>query len=93
MRHLPPLPAILVFEAAARHENFTAAANELGLTQAAVSYQMRVLEERLGTALFRREKKRVKLTEAAAGRRGRLAAHLTSWTAPLRSFAPKATRC
>ena len=67
MRHLPPLPAIRVFEAAARHENFTAAANELGLTQAAVSYQMRVLEERLGTALFRREKKRVKLTEA--GRR------------------------
>jgi LysR family glycine cleavage system transcriptional activator len=67
VRHLPPLPAIRVFEAAARHENFTAAANELGLTQAAVSYQMRVLEERLGTALFRREKKRVKLTEA--GRR------------------------
>jgi LysR family transcriptional regulator, glycine cleavage system transcriptional activator len=67
MRRLPPLPAIRVFEAAARHENFTIAANELGLTQAAVSYQMRVLEERLGTALFRREKKRVKLTEA--GRR------------------------
>lgn len=67
MRQLPPLPAIRVFEAAARHENFTAAAVELGLTQAAVSYQIRVLEERLGTALFRREKKRVKLTEA--GRR------------------------
>lgn len=67
MRHLPPLPAIRVFEAAARHENFTAAAAELGLTQAAVSYQIRILEERLGTALFRRERKRVKLTEA--GRR------------------------
>lgn len=63
MRHLPPLPAIRVFEAAARHENFTAAAAELGMTQAAVSYQIRVLEERLGIALFRREKKRVKLTE------------------------------
>jgi LysR family glycine cleavage system transcriptional activator len=67
MRHLPPLAAIRVFEAAARHETFTAAAVELGLTQAAVSYQIRVLEERLGTALFHREKKRVKLTEA--GRR------------------------
>jgi LysR family glycine cleavage system transcriptional activator len=67
MRNLPPLPAIRVFEAAARHENFTAAAVELGLTQAAVSYQIRLLEERLGTALFRRERKRVKLTEA--GRR------------------------
>ena len=67
MRKLPPLPAIRVFEAAARHENFTAAAAELGLTQAAISYQIRVLEERVGTALFRREKKRVTLT--GAGRR------------------------
>lgn len=67
VRRLPPLPAIRVFEAAARHENFTAAAAELGLTQAAVSYQVRVLEERLGIALFRREKQRVRLTDA--GRR------------------------
>ena len=67
VRQLPPLPAVRVFEAAARHENFTAAAAELGLTQAAVSYQVRILEERLGIALFRRERKRVTLTEA--GRR------------------------
>lgn len=67
MRHLPPLSAVRVFEAAARHENFTAAATELGMTQAAVSYQIRLLEERLGVPLFRREKKRVILTEA--GRR------------------------
>lgn len=67
MRHLPPLSAVRVFEAAARHENFTAAAAELGMTQAAVSYQIRLLEERLGVPLFRREKKRVILTEA--GRR------------------------
>lgn len=59
-----------MFEAAARHENFTAAAAELGMTQAAVSYQVRVLEERLGVALFRRERKRVKLTEP--GRRAAL---------------------
>jgi LysR family glycine cleavage system transcriptional activator len=67
MRRLPPLPAVRVFEAAARHENFTAAAGELGMTQAAVSYQIRALEEGLGVALFRREKRRVTLTEA--GRR------------------------
>lgn len=67
MRRIPPLSAVRVFEAAARHENFTAAAGELGMTQAAVSYQIKLLEERLGVALFRREKRRVVLTEA--GRR------------------------
>lgn len=64
MRRIPPLSAVRVFEAAARHENFTSAAAELGMTQAAVSYQIRTLEERLGVPLFRREKKRVILTEA-----------------------------
>lgn len=63
MRQIPPLPAVRVFEAAARHENFTRAGAELGMTQAAVSYQIRLLEERLGVALFRREKKKVLLTE------------------------------
>jgi LysR family glycine cleavage system transcriptional activator len=67
MRNLPPLGAVRVFEAAARHENFTAAAAELGMTQSAVSYQVRLLEERAGQPLFRREKKRVILTDA--GRR------------------------
>ena len=67
MRRLPPLAAVRVFEAAARHENFTAAAAELGMTQAAVSYQIKLLEERLNAPLFRREKRRVVLTEA--GRR------------------------
>jgi LysR family glycine cleavage system transcriptional activator len=73
MRQLPPLAAVRVFEAAARHLNFTRAAAELGMTQAAVSYQMRVLEERLGAPLFRRDKGRVSLTEA-----GRRAAPLVS---------------
>ncbi len=67
MRRLPPLSAVRVFEAAARHENFTSAAVELGMTQAAVSYQIKLLEERLGVALFRREKGRVSLSET--GRR------------------------
>ncbi|MEO7179047.1 MAG: LysR substrate-binding domain-containing protein [Allosphingosinicella sp.] len=67
MRHLPPLPSVRVFEAAARHENFTLAAAELGMTQAAVSYQVRILEDRLGIPLFVRSKRRVTLSEA--GRR------------------------
>jgi LysR family glycine cleavage system transcriptional activator len=67
MRRLPPLTATKVFEAAARHENFTRAAAELGMTQAAVSYQIRLLEERLGFPLFLRSRRRVTLSEA--GRR------------------------
>jgi len=67
MRHLPPLAAVRVFEAAARHGNFTRAAEELGMTQAAVSYQVKLLEERLGVALFHRIRRQVTLTEA--GRR------------------------
>ena len=67
MRRLPPLSSVRVFEAAARHQNFTAAAAELGMTQAAVSYQIRLLEERLGLSLFARAKGRVSLTES--GRR------------------------
>jgi LysR family glycine cleavage system transcriptional activator len=67
MRRLPPLAAVRVFEAAARHQNFTTAASELGMTQAAVSYQIKLLEERLGVSLFRRERGRVALSET--GRR------------------------
>jgi LysR family glycine cleavage system transcriptional activator len=62
MRRLPPLAAIRAFEAAARAENFSAAAAELGMTQAAVSYQVKSLEERLGAPLFLREKGRARLT-------------------------------
>ncbi|WP_026870368.1 transcriptional regulator GcvA [Inquilinus limosus] len=63
---LPPLSAVRVFEAAARHLSFTRAAEELGMTQAAVSYQIRLLEDRVGTPLFRRLTRRVALTEAGA---------------------------
>jgi LysR family glycine cleavage system transcriptional activator len=73
MRSLPPLAAVRVFEAAARHENFTAAAGELAMSQAAVSYQVGSLEKRLGVLLFTREGKRVALSDV--GRR--LAAQLT----------------
>jgi len=66
-RHIPPLAAVRVFEAAARHLNFTRAADELGMTQAAVSYQIKLIEERLGTTLFVRNGRRVALS--AAGQR------------------------
>jgi LysR family glycine cleavage system transcriptional activator len=60
---LPPLSAVRAFEAAVRHGSFTLAAAELGMTQAAVSYQIKLLEERLGTPLFRRRPRGVILTE------------------------------
>jgi len=63
MSDLPPLTAIRVFEAAARHENFSRAAEELAMTQAAVSYQMKVLEERLGVTLFARHARGMTLTD------------------------------
>lgn len=66
MDQTPPLPALRVFEAAARHLSFTAAAAELGMTQAAVSYQIRVLEDRLGSALFLRKPRGVELTALGA---------------------------
>ncbi|HEX4762448.1 MAG TPA: LysR substrate-binding domain-containing protein [Sphingomicrobium sp.] len=66
MRRLPPLAAVRAFEAAARTENFTSAAAELGMTQAAVSYQVKSLEERLGAPLFVRERGRVRLTPLGA---------------------------
>jgi len=64
MSNLPPLAAIRVFEAAARFGNFTRAAEELGLTQAGVSYQIKVLEERVGTVLFVRQGRGMALTPA-----------------------------
>jgi len=62
MQKLPPLNAIRAFEAAARHQSFTRAAEELGMTQAAVSYQIKQLEDRLGEPLFVRMPRQVLLT-------------------------------
>lgn len=62
---LPPLNALRVFEAAARHLSFKDAASELSITQAAVSHQVKSLEEFLGVELFRRAGRGVQLTEAA----------------------------
>ncbi|TAM52237.1 MAG: LysR family transcriptional regulator [Paraburkholderia sp.] len=62
MRKLPPLNSVRAFEAAARHQSFTAAADELSVTITAVSHQIRQLEARLGQKLFERTGRAVALT-------------------------------
>lgn len=66
MSSLPPLAAIRAFEAVARHLSFTKAAEELGMTQAAVSYQIKILEERVGAPLFLRKPRQIALSETGA---------------------------
>lgn len=61
-KQLPPLDPLIAFEAAARHLSFTRAARELNLSQAAVSQQIRNLEEKLGLALFIRSHRAVQLS-------------------------------
>src|SRR5690349_17970242 len=63
-RRLPALNALKAFEAAARHESFTRAADELFVTQGAVSHQVKALEEELGLKLFNRERQRLVITQA-----------------------------
>lgn len=62
-QRLPPLNALRAFEAAARHESFSAAAKELHVTHAAVSHQIRALEDWLGVPLFERSARSVRLNE------------------------------
>src|SRR6266850_7075169 len=64
LRRLPPLNALKAFEAAARSESFTRAAEELCVTQGAVSHQVKALEAALGLKLFNRERQRLVITEA-----------------------------
>lgn len=66
MKHLPPLNYIRSFEASARHLSFTRAADELGLTQAAVSTHVRALEAFIGRPLFHRAPRSLSLTDVAA---------------------------
>lgn len=61
---LPPMADLLAFEAAARHASISRAADELNLTQSAVSRRIRELEGQLGVALFHRVRQRVVLTDA-----------------------------
>ena len=64
LRRLPSLNALKAFEAAARHGSFTKAADELSVTQGAVSHQVKALEAELGLRLFNRERQRLVITEA-----------------------------
>jgi LysR family glycine cleavage system transcriptional activator len=65
VRQLPPLNSLRAFEATARHLSFSKAAGELAVTPAALSHQIRGLEERLGLELFQRRARGIELTEAA----------------------------
>lgn len=97
-----PLAQLAVFEAAARLVSFTAAGRELGVTQSAVSQQVRMLEERLGRRLFRRRAQGLELTdegrallplvEEALGRLSSGLAELFGQPATRRREAPLAIR-
>ncbi|HTZ37837.1 MAG TPA: LysR substrate-binding domain-containing protein [Stellaceae bacterium] len=64
--HIPSLSALQAFEAAARLLSFTRAADELNITQSAISRHISGLEARLGVKLFRRERRRINLSDAGA---------------------------
>lgn len=89
MDRLPPLTALRAFDAAARHLSFAKAAAELNVTPAALSFQIKSLEEHLGHPLFRRLNRAVALTEAgealAPGARDGFETLLTAWRAARRS--------
>jgi DNA-binding transcriptional LysR family regulator len=75
-RRIPSTAALVSFEAAARHESFTKAADELSLTQSAICRQIAGLEEFLNVELFRRSRRGVKLTEAGLSYSRRVATQL-----------------
>ena len=75
-RKIPSTAALVCFEAAARHESFTKASQELSLTQGAVCRQIAGLEEFLNVELFRRSRRGVKLTEAGLSYSRRVATQL-----------------
>ncbi|EZP29332.1 LysR family transcriptional regulator [Pseudomonas sp. RIT288] len=75
-RKIPSTTALISFEAAARHESFTKAAEELSLTQGAICRQIASLEDFLSVELFRRSRRGVKLTEAGLSYSRRVATQL-----------------
>ncbi|WP_317056816.1 transcriptional regulator GcvA [Roseovarius rhodophyticola] len=85
---LPPLTALRAFDAAARHMSFQKAADELSVTPAALSFQIKSLEQHLGAPLFRRLNRAVALTEAgetlAPGCRDGFTSLVAAWTATRR---------
>ncbi|MEM1350893.1 MAG: transcriptional regulator GcvA [Pseudomonadota bacterium] len=85
---LPPLTALRAFDAAARHMSFAKAAEELSVTPAALSFQIKSLEDHLGAPLFRRLNRAVELTEAgvalAPGTSDAFQSLTTAWRAAQR---------
>ncbi|MFK7877716.1 MAG: transcriptional regulator GcvA [Paracoccaceae bacterium] len=85
---LPPLTALRAFDAAARHMSFAKAADELNVTPAALSYQIKSLEDHLGAPVFRRLNRAVALTEAgetlAPGCRDGFTSLAAAWSATKR---------
>lgn len=88
MDRLPPLTALRAFDAAARHMSFARAADELNVTPAALSFQIKSLEDHLGAPVFRRLNRAVELTEAgralAPGARDGFATLTAAWRAARR---------
>lgn len=87
---LPPLTALRAFDAAARHMSFAKAADELNVTPAALSFQIKSLEDHLGHPLFRRLNRAVELTEAgrtlAPGAADGFQTLIDAWRATRRLF-------
>ncbi|MDP5217098.1 LysR substrate-binding domain-containing protein [Ruegeria sp. 2205SS24-7] len=88
MAQLPPLNALRAFDAAGRHLNFRAAADELGVTQGAVAQHVRQLEAQLGLPLFERLPKGVSFTPAGRGYHARIAAAFQELRAATEALRP-----
>ncbi len=86
VKALPPLAWFRAFEAAARHLSFTAAAEEVGMTQSAVSQHVKALEQSLGVALFTRRARGVALTDEGRKLLPQVGAALETLAAAARSF-------
>ncbi len=91
-KSLPPLTWFRAFDAAARHLSFTQAANELGLTQSAISQHVRALEDHLSTPLFIRSHRALQLTDAARLLVPDVAASLARLTRATARFVPQSAQ-
>ena len=90
MRDLPPLASIRVFDAAARHQNLSRAAEELNMTQSAVSYQIKQIEAFVGAPLFVREARGVRLNARGEQLAPMVQAALSGLSRAFRSVSDKA---
>src|SRR5713101_4266772 len=90
-RNLPPLETFRFFEAAARHLNFTHAAEEMHVTHGAVSQRIKRLEEHLGTPLFRRSGRGMQLTDEGRRLLERVRAAISEITEGVEAIRPNNT--